>query len=170
MGQLAKKAGVSVKTINDFCIWGNHSPTMYPDISRTLINGRPAMNVLAGAHAGVDMKQWYTDQFIPTVQQRGAAIIGARGASSAASAANACLMHARDWELGTNGSITSMAVPSKGEYGISKGLFYSFPVRCADSEWSIVPGLDIDEFSRARMKKTEDELKAERDAVKEYLP
>jgi len=170
MGQLAKKAGVSVKSINDFCIWGNHSPTMYPDISRTLINGRPAMNVLAGAHAGVDMKQWYTDQFIPTVQQRGAAIIGARGASSAASAANACIMHARDWELGTNGSITSMAVPSKGEYGISPGLFFSYPVRTGGSQWEIVEGIDIDEFSAEKIKITENELKSERDAVSMYLP
>merc|ERR1719189_1935127 len=123
------------------------------------------MNVLAGAHAGVDMKQWYTDQFIPTVQQRGAAIIGARGASSAASAANACLMHARDWELGTGGAVTSMAVPSSGEYGITSGLFYSFPVRCADSNWRIVEGLPVDEFSAERMKKTEQELISERDAV-----
>merc|ERR1712117_401525 len=117
---------------------------------------------------GEDVNDWYINEFMPTVQKRGAAIINARGASSAASAGNACLMHARDWELGTSGKTTSMAVLSKGEYDITPGLFYSFPVRCADSEWSIVPGLEIDEFSRARMKKTEDELKAERDAVKQY--
>merc|ERR1719205_350803 len=171
VGQLAKKAGCSVKEVDDFCIWGNHSPTMYPDVSRCTIQGRKALSMLAGKCAeGEDVNKWYTEEFIPTVQQRGAAIINARGASSAASAGNACLMHARDWELGTGGDVTSMAVPSNGEYGISPGLFYSYPVRCADSEWSIVSGLDIDEFSRAKMKKTEDELKAERDAVKEYLP
>jgi len=171
VGQLAKKSGCSVKEIDDFCIWGNHSPTMYPDISRCTIQGRKAMSVLSSkCGEGEDASKWYTEEFIPTVQQRGAAIIGARGASSAASAGNACLMHARDWELGTSGKTTSMAVLSKGEYDITPGLFYSFPVRCADSEWSIVPGLEIDEFSRARMKKTEDELKAERDAVKQYLP
>lgn len=170
MGQLAKKAGVSVKTIEDFCIWGNHSPTMYPDISRTLISGRPAMNVLTGANAGVDMKEWYTDTFIPKVQKRGAAIIDARGASSAASAANACLMHARDWELGTSGSITSMAVPSKGEYGVSPGLFFSYPVRTTGSQWEIVEGIEIDEFSAEKIKITENELKSERDAVSMFLP
>lgn len=171
VAQLAKKAGCSVKDVDDFCIWGNHSPTMYPDVSRCTIQGRKALSVLAGKCAeGEDINKWYTEEFIPTVQQRGGAIIAARGASSAASAANACLMHARDWELGTSGNTTSMAVVSKGEYDITPGLFYSFPVRCADSEWSIVSGFDIDEFSRARMKKTEEELKAERDAVKEYLP
>merc|ERR1719159_1642508 len=143
---------------------------MYPDVSRCTIKGRSALSFLSGAAPEEDINKWYEGDFIPPVQQRGAAIIGARGASSAASAANACLMHARDWELGTSGKTTSMAVLSKGEYDIAPGLFYSFPVRCADSEWSIVSGLDIDEFSRAKMKKTEDELKAERDAVKEYLP
>merc|ERR1719510_287982 len=170
VGQLAKKCGVSVKQVQDFCIWGNHSPTMYPDISRCTIGGNTAMGALTAANPDADAQKWYTEEFIPTVQQRGAAIIGARGASSAASAGNACLMHARDWELGTSGKTTSMAVVSKGEYDITPGLFYSFPVRCADSEWSIVSGLDIDEFSRTKMKKTEDELKAERDAVKDYLP
>merc|ERR1719192_2092329 len=170
MGQLAKKAGCSVKDVQDFCIWGNHSPTMYPDVSRCTIKGTQALRALKTANANEDINKWYNDEFIPTVQQRGAAIINARGASSAASAGNACLMHARDWELGTNGKVTSMAVASNGEYDITPGLFYSFLVRCADSEWSIVSGLDIDEFSRAKMKKTEDELKAERYAVKEYLP
>merc|ERR1719411_2369054 len=171
VGQLAKKAGVSVKEVDDFCIWGNHSPTMYPDVSRCTIQGRKALSMLSGKMGeGEDVQKWYTEEFIPTVQQRGAAIINARGASSAASAANACLAHARDWELGTSGKTTSMAVVSKGEYDIVPGLSYSFPVRCADSEWSIVSGLEIDEFSRAKLKKTEDELKAERDAVKTYLP
>merc|ERR1719336_2511081 len=129
------------------------------------------MSFLAGKMGqGEDVNDWYVNEFMPTVQQRGAAIIGARGASSAASAGNACLMHARDWELGTSGKVTSMAVVSKGEYDITPGLFYSFPVRCADSEYSIVGGLEIDDFSRQKMKITEDELKAERDAVASFLP
>jgi len=171
MGQLAKKAGVSVKEVDDFCIWGNHSPTMYPDVSRCTIQGRKALSFLAGKMGqGEDVQDWYTGEFIPTVQQRGAAIISARGASSAASAGNACLMHARDWELGTSGKVTSMAVVSKGEYDIAPGLMYSFPVRCANSEWSIVSGLEIDDFSREKMKKTEAELISERDAVASFLP
>lgn len=144
---------------------------MYPDVSRCTIQGRKALSMLAGKMAqGEDVNKWYTDDFIPTVQKRGAAIITARGASSAASAGNACLMHARDWEMGTSGKVTSMAVVSKGEYDIAEGLFYSFPVRCADSEWSIVGGLEIDDFSRQKMKATEAELKSERDAVAAYLP
>merc|ERR1719464_1626718 len=171
VGQLAKKAGCSVKEIDDFCIWGNHSPTMYPDVSRCTIQGRKALSFLAGqAGTDQDVNKWYTDEFIPTVQQRGAAIINARGASSAASAGNACLMHARDWELGTNGKVTSMAVASSGEYDIAKGLFFSYPVRCANSEWSIVQGLEVDSFSREKLKKTEAELISERDAVAQYLP
>merc|ERR1719403_443533 len=113
------------------------------------------MNVLTSTNQGTDMKAWYETEFIPTVQQRGAAIINARGASSAASAANACLMHARDWELGTNGKVTSMAVPSNGEYDIAKGLFFSYPVRTANSQWKIVNGLEVDSFSREKLKKTE---------------
>merc|ERR1719277_769382 len=171
VGQLAKKSGASVKEIDDFCIWGNHSPTMYPDVSRCTIQGRKALSMLAGKMGqGEDVNKWYTDEFMPTIQQRGAAIISARGASSAASAGNACLMAARDWELGTSGKVTSMAVVSKGEYDIAPGLMYSFPVRCADSEWSIVSGLEIDDFSREKMKKTEAELISERDAVASFLP
>merc|ERR1719461_415314 len=171
VGQLAKKAGCSVKEVDDFCIWGNHSPTMYPDVSRCTIKGRSALSFLAGTVGeGQDVNKWYTDEFIPTVQQRGAAIINARGASSAASAANACLMHARDWELGTNGKVTSMAVPSNGEYDIAKGLFFSYPVRTANSKWSIVSGLEVDSFSREKLKKTEAELISDRDAVAQYLP
>merc|ERR1719356_732141 len=117
VGQLAKKSGVSVKQVQDFCIWGNHSPTMYPDISRCTIRGQSALSALSSSNE--DINKWYTDEFIPTVQQRGAAIINARGASSAASAGNACLQHARDWELGTNGAVTSMAVHSEGEYDIT---------------------------------------------------
>lgn len=171
VGQLAKKAGCSVKDVDDFCIWGNHSPTMYPDVSRCTIQGRKALSYLAGqVGSDEDVNKWYTDEFIPTVQQRGAAIINARGASSAASAANACLMHARDWELGTDGKVTSMAVPSNGEYDIAKGLFFSYPVRTANSNWSIVSGLEVDSFSREKLKKTEAELISERDAVAQYLP
>lgn len=166
LGQLAKVSGTSVDDIKDFCIWGNHSPTMYPDISRCTIQGRPAADVLQQSVS----EKWYTDEFIPAVQQRGAAIINARGSSSAASAANACLQHARDWELGTGGKVTSMAVPSSGEYGVSPGLFFSYPVRCDQSQWRIVEGLQVDEFSQKKIKVTEDELKSERDAVSKFLP
>lgn len=168
LGQLAKKAGCSVKDIKDFCIWGNHSPTMYPDVSRCTIKGVPAMHALSQANEGADMKAWYTGEFIPTIQQRGAAIIKARGASSAASAANACLMHAREWELGSAG--TSMAVPSNGEYGITPGLFFSYPVTTANSQYRIIEGLNVDAFSEEMIKKTEAELISERDAVKDCLP
>jgi len=168
IGQLAKMGGVPSKTINDFCIWGNHSSTMYPDITRCSSNGKPILNVLENANQGTNVKKWYTDEFIPTVQNRGAAIIKARGASSAASAANACIAHARDWELGSNG--TSMAVYSNGEYGISKGLFYSFPVTTNASNYKIVEGINIDEFSQKMMKTSEAELMKERDMVKDFLP
>jgi len=167
LGQLAKKTGTSVSDIKDFCIWGNHSPTMYPDISRCTIAGRPAKDALGAAGAEAS---WYLEEFMPTVQQRGAAIIKARGASSAASAGNACLAHTRDLELGTNGLVTSMAVPSSGQYGISPGLFYSYPVRCDAGNWSVVEGLNVDEFSAKMMKTTENELISERDAVSSCLP
>lgn len=170
LGQLAKKANCSVSDIKDFCIWGNHSPTMYPDISNATIKGRSVMDTLSQANAGEDMQKWYTDDFIPTIQQRGAAIIKARGASSAASAANAALMHARDLELGTNGARQSMAVLSNGEYGITKGLYYSFPVTTSDSNYKIVEGLTVTQFSEAKMKATEKELLAERDTVAHLLP
>jgi malate dehydrogenase len=167
VGQLAKKTGTAVSDIKDFCIWGNHSPTMYPDISRCTIGGRPAKGALESAGAEAS---WYTEEFMPSVQQRGAAIIKARGASSAASAGNACLAHARDWELGTNGLVTSMGVPSSGQYDITPGLFYSYPVRCDGGNWSVIEGLNIDDFSRQMMQKTENELIEERDAVSAYLP
>lgn len=171
MGQLAKKAGCSVKAIQDFCIWGNHSPTMYPDISRCQMNGTTAMGALSAANPGEDMQKWYESEFMPTVQQRGAAIINARGASSAASAGNACLMHARDLELGTSGRVTSMAVCSNGEYNVAPGLFFSYPVRTnPGGTYNIVSNLHIDAFSEAKIKITENELLSERDAVKDYLP
>jgi len=171
LGQLAKKAGVNIKQVKDFCIWGNHSPTMYPDISRCTIGGQSAMQALSAAHPDEDMQQWYTGEFMPCVQQRGAAIINARGASSAASAGNACLMHARDWELGTGGGVTSMAIPSNGEYDVTPGLFFSYPVTTQEGgAYKIVQNLNIDDFSRQMIKKTENELLSERDAVAEYLP
>ena len=143
-------------------IWGNHSSTQYPDISNTTIDGKPASSL-------VD-QSWYRETFIPTVQKRGAAIIEARGASSAASAANAAIDHMHDWVKGTpQNDWVSMAIPSDGSYGIEQGLIYSFPVTCQGGEYSIVQGLDIDEFSREKMDATMAELKEERDEVKDLL-
>jgi len=171
LGQLAKKAQTSVKNIEKFCIWGNHSPTMYPDLSACTIDGKPAMDALKAANPGEDVQQWYEKEFIPTIQQRGAAIIKARGASSAASAANAGLMHARDWELGTNGTTQSMAVCSNGEYGISPGLFFSYPVTTSPGGFhSVIEGLPVDAFSEEKIRATEKELKDERDIVAKMLP
>jgi len=170
LGQLAKKSGSSIKDISDFCIWGNHSPSMYPDISRCLINGKPVLDVLKKRNCEENVLEWYQNEFIPTIQQRGAAIIQARGASSAASAANAALMHARDWKLGTNENYTSKAVVSKGEYGISPGLFFSFPVKCKSSKWKIVENLVLDDFSQKKIQITQKELIEERDAVHDCLP
>jgi len=170
LAQLAKKAQCEVEDIVDFCIWGNHSATMYPDISNCKINGSSALEALKVTGAGEDPQSWYEGTFIPTIQQRGAAIIEARGASSAASAANAALMHARDWELGTSGKTQSMAVESKGEYGITEGLWYSFPVTTADSQFKIVQGVSVGAFSEQKMKATEKELLTERDFVAKMLP
>jgi len=170
LAQLAKRAQCDIGDISDFCIWGNHSASMYPDISNCKINGKPAMDGLKAANSGEDQQTWYETTFIPTIQQRGAAIIEARGASSAASAANAALMHARDWELGTSGKTQSMAVESKGEYGIASGLWYSFPVTTEDSEYKVIEGLPVSAFSEEKMKATEKELLAERDVVAKMLP
>ncbi len=159
--QLAAKAGKHVSDVDGLCIWGNHSATQYPDIHRATVDGADAMGL-------VDMG-WYTEDFIPTVQQRGAAIIEARGASSAASAANAAIDHMRDWALGSNG-IVSMGVYSDGSYGIDEGLIYSFPVRCKDGDWQIETGIEINEFSREKMAATAQELVEERDAVAHLLP
>lgn len=156
---LAKKCGVSVTDIKRMTIWGNHSSTQYPDLFHARIKGREAIS-LAG-------KKWYVDEFIPTVQQRGAAVIKARGKSSAASAANAAIGHMRGWIGGTlEGDWVSMAVLSDGSYGISEGLMYSFPVTVENGAYDIVQGLDINDFSREKMRITEEELKEERDAVK----
>ena len=160
--QLAARTDTHVSNITGMIIWGNHSATQYPDISHTQVNGRPAKEV-------VDDK-WYQEIFIPTVQQRGAAIIKARGASSAASAASAAIDHVRDWALGTPaGSWVSMAVAADGSYGIDPGVVYSYPVSCSNGNYSIVEGLDIDDFSRERMDATDDELRQERADVADLL-
>lgn len=161
--QLAQKAGKTVNDVTNVTIWGNHSATQYPDIHHARVAGKPAMELVE--------QSWYESEFIPTVQQRGAAIIGARGASSAASAANAAIGHMRTWVAGTAaGDWTSMGIYSDGSYGIAEGLIYSFPCRCKQGEWEIVQGLDINAFSRARMQATEQELKEERDGVRHLLP
>ncbi len=163
LSQLATKTGTSINDITKLTIWGNHSSTQYPDLHEAKVNGKSAMSLIDQA--------WYAADYIPTVQQRGAAIIAARGASSAASAANAAINHVRDWALGTPANDwVSMGVYSDGSYGIDKGLIYSFPVTCKNGDWEIVQGLTINEFSRAKMQATEKELQEERDAVKDLLP
>ncbi len=162
MSQLANKTNSHVNDIKKMIIWGNHSATQYPDISHATIAGKPAK-------AMVD-QGWLEDDFIPTVQQRGAAIIKARGASSAASAASAAIDHIRDWAQGTPpGDWVSMGIPSDGSYGIEAGVIYSYPVTCSGGKYEIVQGLAIDEFSRARMDATDVELREERDGVKDLL-
>ena len=159
-GQLAKKAGVAVSDITKLVVWGNHSATQYPDITHALIGDRAATDVVTD-------QAWLVDDFIPTVQKRGAAIIEARGASSAASAASAAVDHVRDWMLGTpDGDWVSMAVPSDGSYGVPEGLISSFPCTTKDGSWEIVQGLEIDDFSRPRIDASVTELTEERDAVK----
>jgi malate dehydrogenase len=159
--QLAQKAGKHVSDVDGLCIWGNHSATQYPDIHRATVAGSPAMDL-------VDM-DWYENDFIPTVQQRGAAIIEARGASSAASAANAAIDHMHDWALGSDG-IVSMGVYADGSYDVDAGLIYSFPVTCSGGDWQIEQGVEINDFSRAKMDATALELSEERDAVAHLLP
>jgi malate dehydrogenase len=161
LSQLAKKAGVPVSGIRRLTIWGNHSATQYPDIFHAEIGGRPASDVVSD-------QQWLEGDFIPTVAKRGAAIIAARGASSAASAANAAIDHVFDWVNGTpDGDWTSAAIVSDGSYGVPEGLISSFPVRSTGGRWEIVQGLEIDEFSRTRIDASVAELVEERDAVKE---
>ncbi len=163
MAQLANKVSRHNTDINRMIIWGNHSATQYPDISHCLVAGKPAKDM-------VD-QDWLVNDFIPTVQQRGAAIIKARGQSSAASAASAAIDHLRDWALGTPADdYVSMAIPSDGSYGISEGIVYSFPVTCSGGRYEIVQGLDIDDFSRERMTATQQELEDEREAVSHLLP
>ena len=162
MSQLAQKTGKHSTDVESMIIWGNHSATQYPDIHHCKVAGKAATEL-------VD-KDWVVNDFIPTVQQRGAAIIKARGLSSAASAANAAIEHMRDWALGTNGKVVSMAIPSDGSYGIADGLVYSFPVTCENGQYTIVQGLEINEFSRDLMKKSEAELSEERAGVAHLLP
>ena len=161
--QLAQKTGTSINDVTNMTIWGNHSSTQYPDIHHAKVKGQAAI--------GMVEQDWYEGTFIPDVQQRGAAIIKARGASSAASAANAAIGHMRSWALGSpDGDWVSMGVYSDGSYGIQEGLIYSFPCVCKGGDWQIVQGLEINEFSRARMTATETELSEERDAVSHLLP
>jgi malate dehydrogenase len=162
ISQLATKTGAAVPAIRQMTIWGNHSATQYPDIAHCTVDGKPATALVDEA--------WVRTDFIPTVQQRGAAIIKARGASSAASAASAAIDHMRDWALGSaSGDWVSMAVPSDGSYGVAEGIVYSFPVRCSNGRWEIVQGLEISDFSRERMKATEAELLEERDGVRDLI-
>lgn len=162
LSQLAAKTDKHSTDVKHMTVWGNHSATQYPDVHSATIAGEPVLNLID--------QDWYKETFIPTVQQRGAAIIAARGASSAASAANAAVDHMRDWALGTaEDDWVSMGVYSDGSYGITEGLIYSFPVTCKDSDWSIVQGLDINDFSREKMQATETELIEERDAVAHLL-
>ena len=162
ISQLAAQTGKPSTTITRMSIWGNHSATQYPDIRHALILGSPATELVDDA--------WIVDNFIPTVQQRGAAIIKARGASSAASAASAAVDHMRTWVHGTpENDWVSMAIPSDGSYGINDELIYSYPVTCSDGHYEIVQALEIDEFSQARMSETEQELLEERDGVRDLL-
>lgn len=162
MTQIALKTNSTVNDVQHMTIWGNHSATQYPDLYNAHVAGRKAIELVG--------QEWYETDFIPTVQQRGAAIIKARGASSAASAANAAIDHMRSWALGTDGDDwVSMGVYSDGSYGIAEGLIYSFPCRCCNGEWVIVSDLEVNEFSRAKMQATEQELIEERDAVAHLL-
>jgi malate dehydrogenase len=159
--QLARKAGAHVRDVRRMTIWGNHSTTQYPDITHALIGDRPAPEE-------VNDRKWLVEEFIPTVQKRGAAVIEARGASSAKSAASAAIDHVRDWMAGTpEGDWVSMAVRSEGSYDVEEGLISSYPCTCSGGEWRIVEGLEIDEFSRERIDASVNELIEERDAVKD---
>ena len=163
MTQLAQKTGNAVTAVTHMTIWGNHSATQYPDLFHAKVNGEAATDLIDQA--------WYKETFIPEVQQRGAAIIAARGASSAASAANAAIDHMRTWALGSAANDwVSMGIYSDGSYGIAEGLIYSFPVTCSNGDWTIVQGLEIDAFSQEKMDATEKELTEERDAVQHLLP
>ena len=162
LAQLATKTGKRTTEIRRMIVWGNHSATQHPDISHCTVSGKPAKSL-------VDTK-WYREEFIPTVQQRGAAVIKARGSSSAASAASAAIDHMRDWALGTpDGDWVSMAVPADGSYGIGEGVMYSYPVTCKDGRYTVVQGLAIDEFSRGRMDATHRELLEEREGVRDLI-
>ena len=161
IAQLAAKVDARVSEITNMTIWGNHSATQYPDIFHARVNGRNAAEVVAD-------QQWVENDFIPTVQKRGAAIIEARGASSAASAANAAIDHVHDWVLGTpSDDWVSMAIPSDGSYGVAEGVISSFPVTCSGGSYKVVTGLELDDFSKSRIATTVNELQEEREAVKQ---
>jgi malate dehydrogenase len=162
LAQLTEKSGAPIAQVKKVIIWGNHSATQYPDLHHATVGGKPALSLVDPG--------WFKDSFIPTVQQRGAAIIKARGTSSAASAAAAAIDHVHDWMLGTpSGDWVSMAVPSDGSYGIPEGVIYSYPVTCKSGEYGIVQGLDINEFSRGKMQATHRELLEEREGVKDLI-
>ena len=162
LAQLTEKTGAPLADVKKVIIWGNHSATQYPDLHHATVGGKPALSVV---DAG-----WFKDAYIPTVQQRGAAVIKARGSSSAASAAAAALDHVHDWMLGTrDGDWVSMAVPSDGSYGIPEGVIYSYPVTCKNGTYSVVKGLEINDFSREKMQATHRELLEERDGVKDLI-
>ncbi|WP_447926385.1 malate dehydrogenase [Vreelandella sp. EE27] len=158
--QLAQKTGKHVTDIENMVIWGNHSATQYPDIAQCKVDGKAATDLVE--------RDWYENDFIPTVQQRGAAIIKARGASSAASAASSAIDHMHDWALGCDG-IVSMAIPSDGSYGIEEGIIFSYPVRCKGGKYEIVQGFELDAFSKEKVQATEKELREERSAVEHLL-
>jgi malate dehydrogenase len=161
IAQLAAKLGVPVSEVTKMTIWGNHSTTQYPDLVHAQVSGRSAWEA-------VDDEAWVADEFIPRVAKRGAEIIEARGASSAASAANAAIEHVHDWTLGTpTDDWVSMSIPSDGSYGVDEGLVSGFPCTCSGGEWKLVEGLEIDPFSRSRIDRSVDELKEERDAVRQ---
>jgi malate dehydrogenase len=160
IAQLAAKVGVTVGDVTNMTVWGNHSPTQYPDIFHAKVKGQDAA-------AAADDQEWLENDFIPTVQKRGAAVIDARGASSAASAANAAVDHVRDWVLGTtDGDWVSMGIPSDGSYGVDEGLIFGVPVTCSGGSYEVVQGLEMNEFSQSRLDVTVDELKDERETIK----
>jgi malate dehydrogenase len=162
LAQLTEKTGAKLADVKKMTIWGNHSATQYPDLHHATVGGKPALSLVE--------ESWFKENFIPTVQQRGAAVIKARGTSSAASAAAAALDHMRDWMLGTPaGDWVSMGIPSDGSYDIPEGVIYSYPVTCKGGEYSIVQGLSISEFSREKMAATHRELLEERDGVKDLI-
>jgi len=162
VGILANHLSVQPTDVDHAIIWGNHSPTQYPDLHQATVKGQPALDQ-------VD-RTWYETDYIPTVAKRGAAIIEARGASSAASAAQAAIDHMHDWILGTDGKVVSMAVPADGSYGIAPGVIYSYPVVCEGGDYQVVQGIEISDFSRGKMDATNDELVSERDAISDLLP
>jgi malate dehydrogenase len=160
IAQLAGKVSAQVRDVTNLTVWGNHSPTQYPDIFHAKVNGKDAAEA-------VDDQDWFENEFIPTVQKRGTAVIEARGASSAASAANAAIDHVRDWVLGTpEADWVSMGIPSDGSYGVDEGLISGFPVTCSNGSYQVVEGLELNDFSRSRLEMTVNELKEERETIK----